>query len=377
MLFLAVGGWLFIVSFWFVVYSGNSTRRTFTELSGAKNPEILTFREERKKPKVSEVRRVVYVRIPKTGSSTITLLVWRFAWIRNLTVLAVKPQFEGTRERLNREMFFLPPHGQKYDVMAEHVLYDKLSYAEYFAEDAIYFTLLREPFSMLYSTLYYVPQFKKTITAENKVETYLKNPAKYDNIGIMANRSYTKNPQASYLGLKRWDFDSMMKIDEFISSVDRDFPLVMILERLDESLVFLRRILKWPMKDIIYSINNVNRHKPQLRFNPRQKYIYRNWSFADHKLYDYFLAKLEKAIQNGGAEFQDELDVYRKCKGDVTTYCRFRTITDETLWIPQSRYNEAFSVTRKDCSLIFVEPLVLISSIRKRQNSFPYLSPSL
>lgn len=376
---LVAGGWLIIVSFWFVLYSdvmsANSVKLPPSAYSGEVNPE--TLREKRKKTAVSEVRRIVYVRIPKTGSSTIAHLVWRFAWTRNLTVLVVKPQFEGTRERLNSEMFFLPPRGQKYDVMAEHVLFDKLSFAEHFAADTVYLTLLREPFSMLYSTLYYVPPFKKAIRAENKVDIYLKNPGRYDNTGIMANRSYTKNPQSSYLGLKRWDFDNNTKIDEFISTVNRDFQLVMILERLDESLVFLRRILKWPMKDVIYSIKNVNHDKPEINFYPQQKEIYRIWSFADHKLYDYFLAKLEKAIEIGGAEFQHELAVYRNCKQAVMTYCRFQTITDQTLWIPRTAYNEAFSVTRKDCSLILVEPLVLISSLRKRQNSFPYLSPSL
>ncbi|XP_064615665.1 galactose-3-O-sulfotransferase 2-like [Liolophura sinensis] len=370
-----------VIAILLLMYYGSAVTKDWnsSELSYSKLDSQESQRDIREptQARSSEVRRIVYIRIPKTGSSTMTMLVWRFAWARNLSVLAVNPKFEGTRDRLTHKMFFLPPPGQKYDVMAEHVLYNKESFSNYLAEDAVYVTMLREPFSLLYSTLYYVPAFQKTITEVNKIEAYLKNPAKYDNTAIMAGRSYTKNPQSSFLGLRRRDFDNEGKIQELISSIDRDFPVVLILERLDESLILLRRVLKWPMKDIIYSVENVNSAKPKLKITPEHREKYKKWSLADHKLYNFFKKKLEESIEEAGPELQEELAVFRKYKMDIARYCRFQTIMDEDMLFTESPYNERFSITRKDCSLIYVEPLVLISNIRKRQHAYPFLSPSL
>lgn len=324
---------------------------------------------------------VVYVRIPKTGSSTISMTMWQYAWRRNLTVMVtnVHPDFTGTQKSLAYPGFHLPAKGTKCDMMAEHVIYNRASFARYFHADTVYITMLREPMAMLHSSLHYIPEYAEALPGDDKLVQYLNDPERYDDIAIKADRSFTRNPQIGYLGLRRKDFNNLKEIHGVISAIAAEFPLVMVLERLDESLVLLKRLLGWELVDVIpsESSRNANKNKPYVPISDQLRTKYKKWSLADHLLYNFFYEKLDEYIEQSGSDFQNEVGVFRKLRKDFEHFCRFDAFKGEILKIPKTAYSEPTVITGQDCLLHNSEPLVLIGMIRKRQGVYPYLHHSL
>lgn len=76
----------------------------------------------------------------------------------------------------------------------------------------------------------------------------------------------------------------------------------MIMEYFDELMVFLKKLMKWLFKDIVYEKVNVGNYLIEF-YSDYIKDIYKKWSFVDYLLYDYFRKKMELKIRNGGFEF--------------------------------------------------------------------------
>lgn len=76
----------------------------------------------------------------------------------------------------------------------------------------------------------------------------------------------------------------------------------MIMEYFDELMVFLKKLMRWLFKDIVYEKVNVGNYLIEF-YSDYIKDIYKKWSFVDYLLYDYFRKKMELKIRNGGLEF--------------------------------------------------------------------------
>lgn len=76
----------------------------------------------------------------------------------------------------------------------------------------------------------------------------------------------------------------------------------MIMEYFDELMVFLKKLMRWLFKDIVYEKVNVGNYLIEF-YSDYIKDIYKKWSFVDYLLYDYFCKKMELKIRNGGMEF--------------------------------------------------------------------------
>lgn len=84
--------------------------------------------------------------------------------------------------------------------------------------------------------------------------------------------------------------------------MDGEFGFVMIMEYFDELMVFLKKLMRWLFKDIVYEKVNVGNYLIEF-YSDFIKDIYKKWSFVDYLLYDYFRKKMELKIRNGGMEF--------------------------------------------------------------------------
>ena len=80
-----------------------------------------------------------------------------------------------------------------------------------------------------------------------------------------------------------------------ISEIDKQFSLVLILERLDESLILMRDLLNWTTEDIIYFRKNFQIRNPDeqpVNYTEVQKSEARKWNWADNLVYSQFKKKL-------------------------------------------------------------------------------------
>ncbi|KAI8478169.1 hypothetical protein Bbelb_440960 [Branchiostoma belcheri] len=93
---------------------------------------------------------------------------------------------------------------------------------------------------------------------------------KFDDGG---DRAEDEKFQAFDLGYKQEWADDEGKAERFLADIERDFTLVMILEHFDESLVLLRRLMCWELKDILYD----SRPKKQ------RSYAYKDYKPSDEE----------------------------------------------------------------------------------------------
>ncbi|CAN0308363.1 unnamed protein product, partial [Ectocarpus sp. 4 AP-2014] len=113
--------------------------------------------------------------------------------------------------------------------------------------DSINFvTVLREPRSHLLSC-YYFYIFPE---CELSIEDYLMDPAHAGD----ENRHRLRNPLSAEFGVK-----TTKEMNTFIKNHLPDFKLVMLTERMDESLMILRRLFGWHMIDVTYASLNATR----------------------------------------------------------------------------------------------------------------------
>ncbi|XP_064617364.1 galactosylceramide sulfotransferase-like [Liolophura sinensis] len=311
--------------------------------------------------KCKEKRHVIYVRIPKTGSSTMTHLMWRFGNQRGLRFLLPRPGFEGSENKLSLNKFYLPNSRKYCDLMANHVIYDYANFKRYFPADVVYISLLREPMNQLYSTIYYL---NFNIQGDNKVKNYLLKPEKYE--PKSGSRSLTHNPMMSYFGLAPSYFRNVDKIRQKIAEIDEKFAMVLVLEKLDESLVLLKRKLCWTTNDILYMIKNKNWKKPVVNITDEDYKRLKNWSMADYILYEHFLGKLQRSIETEGEDFQQELSLFRSIKRQFKEFCQ-RGNSNQTLTIASSKFSASFKVPYRNCQRLASRGPLVLDDIRRQQ----------
>ena len=124
------------------------------------------------------------------------------------------------------------------------------------------------------------------------------------------------------LGLDVQNFDKLEIVKDFIRTIDLQFDLVMIVERMEESLVLLQRILCWTVDDMILFRHNARNANALHNISVGMEQKIRHFNIADEHLYKYFSTKLTRRIAEfGETEMRKQVmslrhatnTTYRKC----------------------------------------------------------------
>ena len=84
--------------------------------------------------------------------------------------------------------------------------------------------------------------------------------------------------------------------------MEKEFDLVLILEMLDESLILMKDMFCWDLKDIAYFKLNERTDESKSQMTERTQRLLKQWLWGDYKLYNYFKSKLLQKIQDFGTE---------------------------------------------------------------------------
>ncbi|XP_066302780.1 galactosylceramide sulfotransferase-like [Branchiostoma lanceolatum] len=159
--------------------------------------------------------------------------------------------------------------------------------------------------------------------------------------------SVTHNPIARDLGISERLWNNVTAIDEQIKTLDDDMTLVMITERLHESLVLLKRLMCWRLQDILYWPRQYPDYTLRLDNNPDSRAKHRKWSLADYMLYDHFNKTLQQKISEQGKDFHREVDHFTTVLHDVLEYCQSNLKT--YMVVSASKWNQEFVLSRDYC----------------------------
>ncbi|XP_078663492.1 galactose-3-O-sulfotransferase 3-like [Branchiostoma floridae x Branchiostoma belcheri] len=255
---------------------------------------------------------------------------------------------------------------EKYDALIHHLVYNKTWLLSKFPPETKYLSIIRQPFSHLKSQMNYFHLAKlmkiNGRSQGNPVKLFLQDPWQHRNRSetffphVNITWDGTRNPMTFDMGWPAERADEEEEARKYISKLDEDFTLVMILEHLDESAVLLKRLMCWELRDVLYYNKNKNsrpyRYKKYLG-TPEELENHRAWSAVDYMLYNTFNNSLWRKIKQQGPDFYDELKHFRRIKNDVSNFCngtkKEHKNERQAMVVPASKWNPEFEVDRKFC----------------------------
>ncbi|XP_035681341.1 galactosylceramide sulfotransferase-like [Branchiostoma floridae] len=239
----------------------------------------------------------------------------RFGYLRNLSFLLPSGKSIGQLYPYGiRDRKYLPPieAGRPFDILAHHTVYDRAGITQLLSANVTFVTIVREPMERLKSAFNFYKLAKRyKIPGPDPLLRFLENPGKFEHPITRYRDRQTRNNIALELGFPLKNLSSVKEkdIQEFVEKTSREFDLVMVLEYFDESLVLLRRLLCWDMRDILnFKYNSFQYGKlGNTSFSEKLIQNYRQHSAIDYTLYEHFNNTLWRKINMAGSDFRKEL----------------------------------------------------------------------
>ena len=308
---------------------------------------------EKCQPKIN----IVFIKTFKTGGSTVTNILSRYAMKQNLNING-HSLCNGAKGQFKHCDF----SQVSTNVISEHVWYNRNRFTTVMPNDTIYVTQLRQPLSQLISILNYKKQFNVT----DPVDDYntWSPVVKFHRI---ANTWRQLNiPMDSTRG----------DVEFYLQQLDQELDLVLITEQLDLSLLLLRRKLCWDISDMLYiplkkasykqnknlqTLKDIYLNQTDL-FNRR----YEQSNPNAYQLYNYFNKTFGSLLSMAGQDLQEELLFYQVLNKKVASFCskyseyiiynssNFLNIVDysDVLTIPASKWGNARTMDPIDCAMM-------------------------
>lgn len=334
----------------------------------------------------TEKTNFVFIKCMKCATETMGTIIRRFGLVRNLNfVVPVKNNIYLGWPFVIEEMDYRPSK-KPFNILMEHAVYNSTKMEKMMPNNAVYITIIREPWRRLTSSFWY---FSLGYTVEPPVNfsEYIQNIQKYDEIYKEPEKkafrfcfpngfSVVKNLMAHCLGMPlgfpAGHKDISMNdtaIMQYIGELDAQFSLVMIADYFPESLVLLKRLMCWTFKDILYHSSNVRNHKIQeIIPTDEELKLYYDFSKIDFILYEHFNKSFWRKVQKQGPDFFDEVNHFKVVQLLMERFCFVENNANskgQFLTIPKSKFNQEFNISSEYCSYM---TRYLLEDIRKQYN---------
>ncbi|XP_035680322.1 galactose-3-O-sulfotransferase 2-like isoform X2 [Branchiostoma floridae] len=311
-------------------------------------------------------KKFVFIKTHKTGTCTTINIFQRYAIYNKLEVLMPVSQGPLSWPFPPEEADYIHTPDGTYDALMHHFVYNKTWLLTKFPPETPYISIIRDPFHHLKSQMnyYHLPMILGIEDSKDAVKTFLKDPWRYRNKSevffdhVNVTWDGTRNPLSFDLGWPAEKADKEEEASIYITQLDKEFTLVMILEHLDESVVMLRRLMCWEIRDVVYFLRIENKRYyafKRYEATPEELDNHRRWSAVDYMLYDTFNKSLWRKIAAQGPDFFDELQYFRRIRVEVSHHCTemMNTHKNETLTVKESRWSPEFDVDYTYCSYIY------------------------
>ncbi|XP_022098192.1 galactosylceramide sulfotransferase-like, partial [Acanthaster planci] len=285
--------------------------------------------------------RFVFIKIPKTGSSTVGTMLERYGYRRDLHFAVPKiPSHSfpmGRRYRFadpalvfqwnltDRGGVPVWPALGGFHILVNHARYNR-SLLEALIPRAVYFTIIREPGARSESFFrYFLYQQKVPHTAnEDPLEVFMRDPHVRSRAIITRYKwnTHFRNGQMFMLGLNPGAYDNTTAVEAVIGFLSQSMDLVMLNEYFDESLLLLKRLMCWDFQDIVYiskAVGRATQNRTGISADLRDKL--RSWNGADNALYRHFNRTFWGKVRSYGPGFGQDLETFRALKESTTRAC--------------------------------------------------------
>ncbi|CAN8001625.1 unnamed protein product, partial [Ixodes hexagonus] len=249
---------------------------------------------------------IVFLKTHKCASSAILNILFRYGTGRDLNFVLPKTEgacYIGHPTPFHRRLIDdITIYNMTFNILTHHTRYNGKEIHKVMPNDTVYVTILRTPccqFESLYSYCKLGRIYKRNLSAfvesKNLTLSLARKRVVDDHVGF--------NQMSFDLGFRsQLPRSKPQSITNFIHSIDREFDLVMIAERLDESLILLKHLLCWNTSDIVtFKINaRYAEYKEELSADVKKKLS--DLNYVDVMLYQYFANVLERKVQEFGVD---------------------------------------------------------------------------
>ena len=313
------------------------------------------------------IRKVIFIKIHKTGSTTLASILGRFGYLRNLNFAFGKTGNTLSYNTLFRpsllyKFFFTNTTRIEYDMLINHVRYNRRE-MDALISHVKYISIIRNPVSHLESAFGFFSMWKSlNITTGNPFETFLMDPRKFYAMK-KAHWMRSRNGLLFGLGFDHKNDENITAIVEKVDELSTELDLMMMTEYFDESLILLRRLLCWDYEDILYVPHVVRSQSHRFEVSQDMAEKIRSWTAGDVMLYNHFNRTFWKKVVDYGPTFQNDLAYFQSLKTKAVDECvnesPFKAkggLVEELAPKTKSKYcKDLTRITRSYCALILRE----------------------
>jgi hypothetical protein len=203
--------------------------------------------------------------------------------------------------------------------------------------------------------------YLRHVPKSNFIENLVRLPDVYDRAPF----SFTRNSMGRDFGFSSSiSINDTDKINQHLDMLKKDFKLVLVKERFNESLVLMKRTLNWDIEDILYVKINAYKHEVVTLSSDLIKKLQKT-CFLDVILYETFSKIFDEKVKNEGPKFHREVEWFQNVLQLVTEFCNAEK-AGAMVRIDQSEWNEPFHITRENCSDMKTGALTYLPMLRIR-----------
>ena len=324
---------------------------------------------------LEEQTNFVFIKCMKCATESLGTVFRRFGYTRHLNFALPGKRNIYLGWPYPFEKQYVRPSKIKYNILFEHSVYNGPVMKSVMANDTVFITMIRSPWEQFKSSFNYFRLGDISgLASDDDMNEYLSDIEQYEEVYKSSKNnekrwcfpdgfSMTRNILSHCLGMPlgfpkgREDIShDPSAVASFIKHLHENFLLIMIADYFYESLVLLKRLMCWSLKDIVFRRANINSYK--FKSVPAEgKYfeIHRNWSRIDYLLFEHFNKTFWKKVANQGSDFKQEVDHFRLVHLVVDRFCFVENswlFPTKYLTIPSSQFNPVFNVSGEECSMM-------------------------
>ena len=195
---------------------------------------------------------LVFLKTHKCGSTSLFNLFTRYGLTNNKLIVIPKcVNYMGHPLPFKRTMArSLEEYNQEYNILTHHSRLNYTEMRDFMPNDTIFVTIVREPvfqFESMIVTYNLKTFWNLSIEQLNVTDPEL--PEKVLNKRV--NGRIGINQMIFDMGLDEDNFTQPQDVSQYISRLDSIFDLVLIMERMEESLVLLKHLMCWKTDDVV------------------------------------------------------------------------------------------------------------------------------
>ncbi|XP_076308733.1 galactosylceramide sulfotransferase-like [Tachypleus tridentatus] len=295
---------MMLLSIWMLIFNIKwnfwAKERSFKTFDLMKDLINISGKLSEEHSKCRPKKNIVFSKNYKCGSDTVQNILLRYGDNNNLSFLIPEKDINFNNKPLSKESVQSLPWVSLgiFNIFCVHTRFVSKTLHEVMPPDTVYVTIVREPSSHFESIYNYYELRKMFKMPFAEFSLINKTQLLRKGFGFRV-----RNPQLYNLGVYGKYSQNKSFFENEVKNIDKIFDLVMITDMMTESMVLLKELMCWQLKDVTaFKRNSRTDIWRESEISVKVKEGIAAWNIGDTILYDYFRKKLVKKITEFGQE---------------------------------------------------------------------------